>query len=396
MALQLHIGFHFHLSFLLLLTAYNQQAQGAYTGQFKTWYPQLGYSLSTVLAQDCSTQYAAYRSGNASAVPVDYIGGASARSALTQPVLECILENVSNSVQSFMSSAQVLLGLTPTILAFLGTSTEEAAMMAVVGRRPLLSLLLALGSPSVYFGRAMAEYHPLDMLKMPAGRFRSIYTDGGTKVLINIVEYLVVLAAVVNVGMLEWQLGVGTICSFLSWTPLGPLMWSLLALPIHLLGCLVVRLRIRRVLGGIDDENTDVTLKTWVLDLPGRAKYVFANVFTPSAAQKGGVRVKVFPEEYWKLATRWVLTMCTIAHLIFGTLLLSSLLFLGPEDAVGIVFRYLVSVLACRLIVMYELAGVALQFHGPEGAVVNSDSPGLSIESVDSLILNVRLPCCRG
>lgn len=87
-----------------------------------------------------------------------------------------------------MTSAQVLLGLAPTILALLGTSTEGAAMMAVFGRRPLLSLLLALGSPNVYFGRALDEYKPLAMLKTSARRFNA--GSGRRRVLVNVLEYL--------------------------------------------------------------------------------------------------------------------------------------------------------------------------------------------------------------
>lgn len=365
----------FCVSLLLFVAVANfvPKARGAYTGQFKQWYPQLAPSLSAVLKQNCSAEYEEYLSGNKTGHEPDYTGGATALSALTQPVTECILENVSNYIQSFMSSAQVLLGLTPTILALLGTSTEEAAMMAVVGRRPVLSVLLALGSPSVYFGRALEEYNPVTTLKMPAERFRTIRADGRTKVVINILEYLIALGAVINIGLLDWQLGVRTVCTFMSYTPLGPMLWGVLVIPVHLLGCLVVRLRVRRVMSG-EDEARRITFTDWVCDLPNRAAYVFSTVFTPSAAQDG-VRVAVFPETYWKLATRWLLTMCTIAHLIFGTLMLSSLLFLGPEDALGIVARYIVSVLACRIIVMYELAGVALQFHGPGGGVVNSNRP---------------------
>lgn len=40
-----------------------------------------------------------------------------------------------------MATAQVLLGVTPTILSILGPSTEELAMLGVVARRPLLAII---------------------------------------------------------------------------------------------------------------------------------------------------------------------------------------------------------------------------------------------------------------
>jgi hypothetical protein len=46
-----------------------------------------------------------------------------------------------------MTSAAVLLGLTPFILASLGSNTTELALIS--SRRPILAILLVLGSPSV-------------------------------------------------------------------------------------------------------------------------------------------------------------------------------------------------------------------------------------------------------
>lgn len=46
-----------------------------------------------------------------------------------------------------MVSAQVGLGLMPTILSLIGPSYEELLLLASVGRRPLLALLLYIGSP---------------------------------------------------------------------------------------------------------------------------------------------------------------------------------------------------------------------------------------------------------
>lgn len=55
--------------------------------------------------------------------------------------MQCILDNTGEYVKSVMATAQVLLGVTPTILSILGPSTEELAMLGVVARRPLLAFI---------------------------------------------------------------------------------------------------------------------------------------------------------------------------------------------------------------------------------------------------------------
>jgi hypothetical protein len=60
-----------------------------------------------------------------------------------------------------MAGAQVLLGLTPTILATLGRSTEETSTLSVTGKRPFLALFLAAGSPATAQMRAFDFKDPL-------------------------------------------------------------------------------------------------------------------------------------------------------------------------------------------------------------------------------------------
>jgi len=52
----------------------------------------------------------------------------------------------------------------------------------------------------------------------------------------------------------------------------------------------------------------------------------------------------------------WVLSVFFILHIILGTLILSSTYFVGPRDALGIMVRYVLSVIICRVILVYELA----------------------------------------
>jgi hypothetical protein len=56
------------------------------------------------------------------------------------------------------------------------------------------------------------------------------------------------------------------------------------------------------------------------------------------------------------LVAAWLLSVCTVAHIISGTLIFSSMKFIGAWDALSILGRYMVSVLSCRVVLVYELS----------------------------------------
>lgn len=81
--------------------------------------------------------------------------------------LSCIVDNLSPPVAASMSTASILLGLTPVILATMGPTLAEASLLSVY--RPGLALILSLGSPTVFFERLAAYGDPLECLKTGSG-----------------------------------------------------------------------------------------------------------------------------------------------------------------------------------------------------------------------------------
>ena len=63
----------------------------------------------------------------------------------------------------------MLLGLTPTILAAVGSSAEETAMLFILSKRPLLAVFLAGGSPAVFPMRSFEDQDPIGLLKKRPG-----------------------------------------------------------------------------------------------------------------------------------------------------------------------------------------------------------------------------------
>jgi hypothetical protein len=51
-------------------------------------------------------------------------------------------------------------------------------------------------------------------------------------------------------------------------------------------------------------------------------------------------------------------SLLILGHVIYGTVLLSSVLLVSPSDSVPIVCRYVLSIVVCRGILIFELAGV--------------------------------------
>lgn len=90
--------------------------------------------------------------------------------AITQPVVNSMLNNISEYLKSTTTSAQVLLGVMPSVLALLGPSHDEISMLSNIGRRPMLAMSLALACPSAYFRRAFEYAEPKEILSQSRNR----------------------------------------------------------------------------------------------------------------------------------------------------------------------------------------------------------------------------------
>ncbi len=252
-----------------------------FKNQFQDWYPQYGFVFESIVNDNCSSQFAAYRNGKKNYSNIDWYGGGDEHTALSQPVVQCIMNNTSDYIKSSMSSAQVLLGLTPTILALLGASTEELSLLSVVARRPGLATLLSLASPSVFVSRAFEFGDPAAMLQDREGRLRQFSPRNARYWLLTVGEYVVALGLGVNIVFVNWDLGQKTVCTFWSDNILAPTLWGVLVFFIHVGGGVLMRIRARRVFEDPiegDKLHQVVTPSQWfrglwrrLLSLPDRA-----------------------------------------------------------------------------------------------------------------------------
>lgn len=141
--------------------------------------------------------------------------------------------------------------------------------------------------------------------------------------------------------------------------------------------------------------------RQWSKGLGRRLMWLSQTEFAPSIAQ-GPIRILPFPERHTFVGLAWLLSAVVICHISFGTIVLSILMFIGPKDALSVAGRYMFSVLVCRIVLMYEIAGTREQFNIPGGGRVEPPAPvpGSDVVSLTEtglypvFLVNVcRTPC---
>ncbi|KAL9624255.1 MAG: hypothetical protein Q9160_001502 [Pyrenula sp. 1 TL-2023] len=344
--------------------------------QFRSWYSQYVYQFNIIAQDNCTDAYSIYLYGTRQNTSNPTLSGAGQFTLFVQPMIDCLLENASDYIQYQLSSSQVILGLTPTIIALLGTSSEEVCLLALIGRRRLLGFLLSVASPSIYTERAFKYLDPDKILKdLDDNHVRAtVFTK--PRWFFVFLEYIAVLSAITNIATLNWQLGVKSVNAMNPNTIFMPMLWSLLGIVAHLLGAIVFNMRAR----GLDGENKTIPRSTLVSCLEALKKQIrrpWSVICNILAACRDVARREVswLPNESgeklyftYDLETRcftflaWLLSVLIIFHIILGTLILSSTNFVGPKDALGIMARYVLSVIICRVILVYELSVLGMEY----------------------------------
>lgn len=259
-----------------------------------------------------------------------------------------------------MSSAQVLLGVTPTILAILGSSYTELALLNIVAKRPMLSYLLALGSPSVYMSRAFEYTDPATLLQDRRGRLRQHNWTGWKLQLLMVGEYVVALAAISNIALMNWHLGIRTVCSIWSDNVIAPILWSTLTVVAHAMGSMLLGMQVKRIdlSKTLSDNDEFNSLTEKVSTKLSRTLRKWSHTEFQSSCRQKNIHVTAFGERQIVIIFSWILSTLIVAHVIYGTIVYSSLYFIGPRDALIVILRFMIGVLACRIVCMFEIAGL--------------------------------------
>ena len=237
---------------------------------------------------------------------------------LCADVLDCILEHTTESIKRNMAGGIVALGLMPTILTFLGSSTTETALLS--RRRPLLSLLIACGSPAVNPLPTFAYQDPAAGLKAREGRllphFLSTLSPFQAAIIV-LAEYLLVLAAIANVITASHYAGLWTINTIACTNTYLLLLRVVLTVFLHFGGILALTLRAET----IRDTRSRQSIRARFTE---QMRYE-----TTPCVSHNKLVLKPKDESYFFVFMSWFTSIGTVTHLLYGTVAFSSLAFIG-------------------------------------------------------------------
>lgn len=305
---------------------------------FREWYPFLGPAFASKIEPggQCAPQYQEYLA-NDTPCPVGVID------CLAENVVNCLLNSITQTTQANQQAAAILLGLLPVMLAMASSTTLEIGLIAF--RRPLLAFLLSLGSLSVNPIRAFDYRNIVHHLGLQSDvpLKSSPKTQHCSAFLVSTSQYLLIAGAIANVGLVTRDLSLKTVSTLSLSSTFLPALWVSTAAAIICLGVLAFTLRV-----GLKNATTLRRERT-VQRLSREFKL---------NSNKSHCCLYLREETYLSIVLNWLVAIFIIAHLAYGTLLLSSLLFIGTRDAAVIAVRLFGSTLICRAILMYELSGL--------------------------------------
>ncbi|OQD68150.1 hypothetical protein PENPOL_c003G01699 [Penicillium polonicum] len=313
----------------VLLSVITLFLHGGNAKQFEHWYPFYRRTLTQEgEAPTCLKDYAD---------AVEILGAKSSMTCKT--LVSCIYNNIKEIDKADMSSALVLLGLAPTVLGQMGPTLNHKAQLCV--QSPILGLLCVLGAPSIAFGMPWAKTNPIkptDANAFASGEmwcfswiswaFNCIFcrrmqrpaqqTKPPTQsIWIILLKYSIAAGAAVNVFLNAWTLSRQTVVSWKCTSSYLEFLWVTTTLvPICLA---VVATSVER------SQDTRSELK-------------------------GG---PLWPRIFYSLSN-----IAGAVHVLFGTVMFSSVLFIGTLDALGVVGRLTASTLVCQFITALELERV--------------------------------------
>lgn len=324
---------------------YSAPVPHKYTYWYGTWAPELVRISESV----CNLSLSAYR------------GDPSARDELG-PVRNycwthsnCILQTATSDITQSIASASILLGLTPTILSVLGPSVAEIALLSL--HRPLLSLLLSVGAPAVYPGRFLIWEDPLRANEPQTGAWVVRPMSTKVAVLVSVAQYVLALGAIAIIVHNAWTMGIRAVIVWACDSSYWPLLWVFLSIVIHIMGTLALRVAIKRkredpVVGSPEPNarRGGVVGMVW---------HFLRSEFTPTANSKTQVRdhydVRLGP---LAVILQYTGALAALVHLIFGTAMFSSLLYIGNADAIPLILRFVSAAVVCRVVLQFEIGGM--------------------------------------
>lgn len=369
------------------------------SARFQHWFPLSAIEFDSLSTTTCNTTLSAfttaYNTAPSSLQAALNLGiGQSPIYQLCKDHASCLLGNSTEWSKANLATTNLVLGLLPTILAVIAPSMTEMAVLAL--RRPVLSAILSVSSPAILQGRLFDYQHPGDVLNVehPRHDVRRPLVLGpwqrSATVMAGVGGLVLALGCFVNTLVLVVQL---TNSSILSWgcTRTWPLyVWMFVPIVIHGVaswgywftmekkkevkgGETEMELLTHRGRGSSSGKGNDQADVSCVASPPGSLKPPhrspslldrLRNEMTSCTSHKHArfearSRLTHPRRLHAGVVLNSIAGFLGFLHLVFATATFSALLFIAPLDAIGqIAMRLMLSALVCRLVVVFEVAGL--------------------------------------
>jgi hypothetical protein len=312
---------------------------------FHHFYTEWGFIFERIIRVNCSAEYDIYTDGKmprSKWYETSRWLGSGSTSANVVPLADCIIKNSPEYMKAGMAAANVVLGLTPAILSSLGSSVDETSTLFVCGRRPFLAICLCLGSPGVPPLRLFEHRQLSQPLERRQGRLKLELYSFATEVLILIAEYVIVFASIANVAQLGYEMGSRVVLVFAPHLSYLILLWLFIGSSAHIFAAVSLSLRVRIEHEEYEDDGATSGLQSWIIPW----------------CRKGTTKIFFLPETLFYSFFVGFVSLLIAAHIIFGTLVFSSVLFISVRDCMPLIGRLMASVIVCRVVLMYEIAKI--------------------------------------
>lgn len=326
---------------------------------YRQWYPQFKHTFTTIAQEFCKDELQRYRDGETSYFEKDgCLNHLSQLQCASSGVNACLLKNTTEDIKANMAAAAVVLGLLPTTVSLAGFSVTEIGLLAL--KRPVLASFLATGCPAASPIRAFEYREPIELLRRSTGFPTAMLKPREPwGVVLVATWYTLGMGAVANLLHVSWELGALTVISFSSDNTYQPLLWCLFGFVIHLFGTITARCHLTLQ----DDPASSSSsaprksvgkVRQFGLFVQERIGQEFKLSHHRPVSD---LRFKEKTPAFFLFL--WITSTGTIVHSIYGTLLFSGTLFIGTQDAILVVFRYFLSTIVCRIVLMMAIGDMS-------------------------------------
>ena len=337
---------------LLLLSVFLAECRASEnfpTRKFESWYPYYRSDFQRISSEACNNTLEAYL--HPDLVPVQDTD------LLISEHIDCMLKHTSGSLIANMAKAGVILGLLPSFLSMLGPSLAESSVLLL--ERPILGILLTVGAPAISATRPSRSQDPFKAVRTGT-RLTSMKSlpRESMYIAMSIGEYLLAIGAAVNVITVALELGLKSILIWKKANSYLPLIWVLLPIIVHLLAALRMQYHYpkpcwARFLGTSSNHRANATIRAaWKTYM----KRLVLKEINVCAKHQSWQCPPVSERSISSTFTAGSIEVLVLVHLIFGTSILSSLLFIAVNDTWVLVIRFAISAIIAQLIINFEIA----------------------------------------